>query len=275
MVTAIDLKSINHLKLFQMKRNEKVVPGFDEIIFENRNKEYGAYDLRKKYASTTVFSILGAVAISVIITLIIYATTERDASANTGGDLTKLIKVGPIIENPPQYKQPEPEKPVATPDKHLYGTPEVVPDTAAGGTTMLTNDILRKTVKDGAVIVDDTSGYSNDPIVPVEKEPEVFVEEMPAFPGGDGELLKFLSANIKYPQDAINNNVEGRVVVRFVVSADGTVKRLEIMKGVDPLLDREAMRVVSLLPKWKPGKQNGQPVPVWFFVPVTFQLRRN
>lgn len=252
-----------------------MVPGFDEIIFENRNKEYGAYDLRKRYASATIFSLLGAVALSVIITLIIYTTTERVVTGNTGGDWMRLIKVEPIIQDLNQLKQPEPEKPAFLPDKKYYGTPEVVDDTSGSITTFLPNDILADSVQNGKVTGDDTSRYSNDPIIPVEKDPEVFVEEMPAFPGGDAELLKFLSSSIKYPAEALDNSVEGKVVVRFVVSADGTVKRPEILKGVDPLLDKEAMRVVSLLPKWKPGKQNGQPVAVWFFVPVTFQIRRN
>jgi periplasmic protein TonB len=274
MVTAIDLLSINHLKLFQMKRNEKKVPGFDEIIFEYRNKEYGAYDLRKRYASATIYSIMGAVAICAII-LILYTTTEKKATGDSGGERTPIVRTGPIIEKPPQYKDPETEKPASLPKKLLNTAPEIVRDTAAEGTTMIPSDVLVGTVVNGAPTIPDTSGYSNEPIVPVEQKPVLFVEEMPAFPGGDAELLKFISGNIKYPEEAINNRVEGKVVVRFVVSVDGTVTSLEILKSVDPLLDKEAMRVVALLPKWKPGKQNGQAVPVWFFVPVTFQIKNN
>ena len=257
-----------------MKRNENKVPGFDEIIFENRNKEYGAYDLRKRYASATIFSILGAVAIGAL-TLILYSVTEKKVNGDTGSEQTIIVKVGPIFEKPKLYKDPEPEKPAALPKKLLNAPPEIVRDTSAEGTTMTPNDVLIGSIINGTPSNADTSGYSIEPIVPVELKPEIFVEEMPVFPGGDAGLLKFISSIIKYPEEALKNNVEGKVVVRFVVAADGSVTRLEILKGVDPLLDKEAMRVVSLLPKWKPGKQNGQPVPVWFFVPVTFQIRNN
>jgi protein TonB len=112
------------------------------------------------------------------------------------------------------------------------------------------------------------------PIGTPEPEPEIFVSEPPVFPGGDGALMKFINENIRYPEEAINNNVSGRVVLRFVVSTDGSVKRIEVIKGVDPLLDGEAIRVISLLPKWKPGKNNGNPASVWFSVPVNFTLKR-
>jgi protein TonB len=114
-----------------------------------------------------------------------------------------------------------------------------------------------------------------DPVVATEPEPVIWVEEMPEFPGGQTALMKFINENIIYPEDAINNGIEGKVVVRFVVSADGSVKRVELIKGVDPLLDKEALRVVSKQPVWKPGRQNGNPAAVWFTVPVKFELRKN
>ena len=118
---------------------------------------------------------------------------------------------------------------------------------------------------------------AGDPVIIVKEEPEpkIFVEEMPVFPGGDMALMKFIYDNIKYPAEAADNNVEGRVVLKFVVSADGSVTRIQVLKGVHPVLDREAERVVSMFPKWKPGRQNGEPVPVWFTVPVTFTLKKN
>ncbi len=112
---------------------------------------------------------------------------------------------------------------------------------------------------------------------PVEEEPEepqVFfiVEEMPEFPGGELALRKYLAENVKYPEMAKENDIQGTVYVRFVVDTDGSVKNVELMRGVDPLLDKEALRVVSSLPKFKPGKQRGKAVKVSHQVPIKFAL---
>ena len=101
----------------------------------------------------------------------------------------------------------------------------------------------------------------------------VVVEEMPTFPGGETELMKFIYANIQYPEIAKENNIQGRVILRFCVTYKGGVDQVTVLKGVDPALDNEAMRVIKMLPAWKPGKQGGKPVNVWYSVPVTFQLK--
>jgi TonB family protein len=106
-----------------------------------------------------------------------------------------------------------------------------------------------------------------------ETTPFVAVEEMPMFPGGDSELLKYIGANTNYPESAKTNNIQGRVIIRFCVKADGSVSLISVLKGVDPDLDEEAMRVVKTLPEFKPGKQKGKPVPVWYMVPITFTLK--
>ncbi|MDR0430205.1 MAG: energy transducer TonB [Tannerellaceae bacterium] len=99
------------------------------------------------------------------------------------------------------------------------------------------------------------------------------VEEMPQFPGGEGELLKYLGRSIKYPVIAQENGIQGRVVCGFIVNRDGTVVDVEVLRGVDPSLDKEAIRVINAMPKWTPGKQRGKPVRVKFTVPVTFRLQ--
>ncbi|MDR1258129.1 MAG: TonB family protein [Tannerellaceae bacterium] len=99
------------------------------------------------------------------------------------------------------------------------------------------------------------------------------VEENPAFPGGEGELLKYLSSSIKYPVIAQENGIQGRVTCSFVVNRDGSVVDAEVVRGVDPSLDKEALRVIGLMPKWSPGKQRGKPVRVRFMMPVTFRLQ--
>lgn len=103
--------------------------------------------------------------------------------------------------------------------------------------------------------------------------PFVVVEEMPMFPGGDSTLLAYISQNTMYPEIAKKNNIQGRVILRFCVTANGNVDRVSVLRGVDPELDAEAIRVVNTLPTFKPGKQGGKPVPVWYMVPVTFALK--
>jgi len=108
-----------------------------------------------------------------------------------------------------------------------------------------------------------------------EEEAQVFfiVEEMPEFPGGEAALRKFIANAIKYPQIAQENGIQGRVYVQFVVERDGSVSNATIARGVDPSLDREALRVVNSLPKWKPGMQRGKPVKVSYTVPINFVLQ--
>jgi len=99
------------------------------------------------------------------------------------------------------------------------------------------------------------------------------VEQQPSYPGGMGALNQWLASNIKYPAMAAENGIEGRVVVQFVVERDGSVSGVHVVRGVDPSLDKEATRVVSQMPKWIPGKQNGSAVRVKYTVPVTFRLQ--
>jgi len=106
-------------------------------------------------------------------------------------------------------------------------------------------------------------------------EEEVFfvVEEMPLFPGGELGLKKWIAQNVKYPAIARENDIQGKVFVRFVVTSGGKVDKVQIIRGVDPLLDAEAIRVVNSLPRWKPGMQRGKPVSVWYTVPINFKLQ--
>jgi protein TonB len=114
-----------------------------------------------------------------------------------------------------------------------------------------------------------------EPEPEVEEEPQVFfiVENMPEFPGGELALRKFIAENVRYPEMAKENDIQGTVYVRFVVDTDGSVKNVEVIRGVDPLLDKEAIRVIQSLPKWKPGKQRGKAVKVSHSVPIKFALQ--
>jgi protein TonB len=118
-----------------------------------------------------------------------------------------------------------------------------------------------------------TSEISNPKPEDSGEVPFVSVEEMPLFPGGDEALLKFIAQNTVYPQKAKENNVQGRVVVRFCVTDKGSVNRISVIQGVDTELDAEAIRVAGTLPAFKPGKQGGKDVPVWYMIPITFALK--
>lgn len=106
------------------------------------------------------------------------------------------------------------------------------------------------------------------------EKPFVIVEQMPQYPGGQEEMMKFISDNLKYPEAAVKEGIEGRVILRFVVRKDGNVSDVEVLRGLDPSCDKEAVRVIKSMPKWVPGRQNGQAVDVYFTLPVRFKLTR-
>jgi protein TonB len=261
---------VKRLNTITMKRLKDKVPGFDEIIFENRNKEYGAYDLRKRYKSVTSISILTALAFFITIVIVSFLTTE-EGTASTGPE-TIIIAVmdnyDPSLVQPPVETKPPPELTKAIQNV----IPDVVTDTTEVTSFIPITEDLIITITDGDV--NDVLEVIEEPVETADTKPEPFVvvEEPVEFPGGNTALLDFIAKNIIYPGEALNNNIQGRVILKFVVEPDGSVGRIEILKGVDPLIDQEAVRVVGTLPKFKPGKQNGLPVPVWFMVPVTFQI---
>ena len=118
------------------------------------------------------------------------------------------------------------------------------------------------------------------PVVKVEEEEEssqqifMVVEEMPEFPGGQAALMSFIAKSIKYPVVAQENGIQGRVTCSFVVNKDGSIVDAEVIRGIDPSLDKEALRVINTMHKWKPGKQRGKPVRVKFTVPINFRLNQ-
>ncbi len=109
--------------------------------------------------------------------------------------------------------------------------------------------------------------------VPAEPEPYTVVEEMPQFKGGDKALLDYVGKNVVYPSDAKAKGTQGRVIVRFCVTEKGAVNKISIVQGVSPDIDAESIRVIGTLPAFKPGKQNGVAVPVWYTVPISFTLK--
>lgn len=120
---------------------------------------------------------------------------------------------------------------------------------------------------------DEPAAVDNTPVEPAPSPVFTVVESMPEFPGGQAALMKYLSSNIRYPQDAREMGIEGKVYLSFVVDKEGYVKNVEIRRGVYTSMDMEAVRVVKAMPRWKPGTQDGKPVNVLFNLPINFKLQ--
>ena len=187
------------------------------------------------------------------------------------------IDTGEIIEAPmltfeeeiiPITMQEKPVAPVPVEAKQISETIEIVEDDAEIEETIIASD------EDMGEVVE-IQNIENVVVAEPEKEEEIFqvVENMPEFPGGMAELMKYLQKNIKYPTISQENGVQGRVIVQFVVNRDGSIVDPVVLRSVDPYLDKEALRVVKSMPKWKPGEQRGKPVRVKFTLPVQFRLQ--
>lgn len=258
-----------------MAKEKKKYPSLDDIVFENRNKEYGAYDIRRRYSRTMSLSILIGIIVVLTAAIVPYIRAkniaqvkQRDANeiiAEMANDLQQEEAAPPP---PPPPPPPEEQQTVVK-----YVAPVVV-DTVKPeeATQFMTADDVVETVVD-AEVVEVIEQVQEEIQEEAPQEVFVVVEEMPSFPGGDVELFKFIYDNIKYPELAKENNIQGKVILRFCVTYKGTVDQVSIVRGVDPSLDNEAIRVIKMLPLWKPGKQGGKPVNVWYSVPINFQLK--
>jgi protein TonB len=259
-----------------MAKEKTKAPAFNDIVFEERNKEYGAYQLRKKYNRTVVLALL--IGIIIIGTAIItpYINAKAVETRAKRAELQVEIKME-NLDQPTDYVAPPPPPPPPPADivqQQKYVPPVVVDSVKPEEVTQLmTADEAQIEIKNEDVV--EVVEQVKEEVQEEEAEPEPFVvvEEMPSFPGGDVELLKYIADHTVYPEVAKENNIQGRVIVRFCVTAKGGVSQVSILKGVDPELDAEAIRVVNTLPAFRPGKQGGKPVPVWYMVPITFTLK--
>jgi protein TonB len=258
-----------------MKSKKESIPGFDEIIFENRNKEYGAYDLRKRYLTTSGFSLLGVIAASIVVVIILSFTVDNSSKPRPYIEIFIPSMPDPNLVDLDKIKPPEPVLPKLNANVPANVEPIIVEKLDSTDIGMAANASL-DSVRNKPVDPIIEPVVNPDPVIPPDESlPRTIVEEMPTFPGGDNALLKFIASKIRYPEDAAANGIQGRVTVKFVVASDGSVMNVIVLGGIHPSLDEEAVRVVSLLPKWKPGKQNGKAVPVFFSVPVNFKLKFN
>ena len=265
-----------------------------DLVFEGRNKEYGAYVLRKETGKRNlksmllVFAVIIAIMAAVAAKVAIENAFPKKVAMETDVELSKLaqkkeakvekkapvkVEEQKVVEKvkssvkftPPVIKKDEdvkPEEEIKSQEdlnktNTAIGSFDVKGNDEAGGEVLKAKEVIAQ------------------PEPPKEEETKVFdvVEVMPSFPGGQGALFEWLSKNIKYPVVAEENGVQGRVIVTFVVERNGSITDVQVVKSVDPSLDKEAVRVVKAMPHWIPGKQNGSAVRVKFTVPVTFRLQ--
>jgi len=259
-----------------MERDLKRIPAFDEIVFEIRNKNYGAYLLRKNYNKNVLFSLFAGCVILSTAVIVPYLNPKALESRISRAERSVEIMLEKL-DQPDNIVVPPPEAPPPPADlvQQVKYVPPVVVDSVKPEDSMqlMTADEAQIEVKNEEVI--EIQAEVKVEVAEAEPEPAPFivVEEMPEPPGGYRGLLQFIAENTKYPAVPQENNIQGTVTVKFCVTSKGGVDQVSILRGVDPELDAEAIRVVKILPTFRPGKQGGIPVPVWYTVPIKFQIK--
>ena len=276
-----------------MAKLDLISAEWTNLVFEGRNQDYGAYQLRKDTSKRNIWSII-IVALAAVL-LYLGLTLHRMAEANRTVENTQAIQLTNLENKKKEAKVGKKEQIKVEPEKTVervkssvkFTAPVIKKDNLVKEEDEIKLDEIEKSNKAiGALTVegnDEVGGEvlqlreqiaAPEPPKPAEENKvHDFVEQMPSFPGGMGALMSWLSQNIKYPVIAAENGVEGRVIVQFVVEKDGSITDVKIAKSVDPSLDKEATRVVSSMPHWIAGRQNGNPVRVKYTVPVTFKLQ--
>lgn len=271
-----------------------------DVVFAARNKDFGAYQLRldskPRHLKAFIITLISVVAIMIIalsylkVSQIIAEKQIKDQAAqelvavdlSAEEDTEEPEEVEAKLEMPEEQALPEEilntvkvTELLIAPDEEVKAEDEIKSQDELKETqTAFGQTDFDKGTDDRNVVREHKAEIIVEKKVEVEPE-KVFtaVEQMPQFPGGDAELMKFLSKNIKYPTMAMENNIQGRVIVQFVVTKTGAIGEVKVVRSVDRDLDREAVRVCKSLPKFTPGKMNGQAVNVWYTLPVSFKLQ--
>jgi protein TonB len=269
----------------EQKKQEKLLyANLDDLIFENRNKEYGAYFLRQIYHKHIIKAVITA-----FIFFILFVSSPLIYNYIIGkvGDINKVkvVEYTTLAEPPPIDKNTPPPPPVEPPPplkSTVKFTPPVIkPDEEVTEEPPPAVEELKevdpgtKTVEGDANGIDPGLLDGNGKEAIDEGPPPIFtiVDNMPVFPGGEQEMMNFLKKNMKYPSLARENEIQGKVYVTFLIDAEGKVKDAKIVRGLGGGLDEEALRVVRSMPTWKPGSQNGRQVRVQFTIPINFNLK--
>ncbi len=256
-----------------------------DIVFEGRNKEYGAYVMRQSSTQRHIYALLIATAVVILLislpALVKAVIPSADLIKMDDPTLISTVEVMDDLPKPEipveQPKAPLPAQTVKFTDPVITDAKSIKEDEKLQAQENL-NDmpgVISVASHEGSLernaVVTEQAG--NNAITETVERPFIGAEQMPQFPGGEKELMSFISKNLKYPAVPAENGIQGRVVIRFVVSKTGDVTDVQILKGLDPSCDKEAVRVVKAMPKWIPGRQNGRTVPVYYTLPVTYRLQ--
>jgi protein TonB len=265
-----------------------------DVVFDGKNKNYGAYKLRQSSSKRHIVAFLVVLVFAIFVSALPgLITVVKNLTQNNSGPMEDTFELSNI---PVEAEIPEENKikqETAPPPPPLKTTVKFVPPKIAKDEDvredqeMKSQDEIQETkIQISVADVKGTNDKTGVDIAelrehkviveekPVQEKPFVTVEQMPTFPGGEAEMQKFIGQNLKYPVVAQESGIQGRVTVRFVVSKTGAIEDVNVIRGIDPSCDKEAVRVVKSMPKWIPGKQNGLNVPVYFTLPIVFRLKQ-
>ena len=245
------------------------------IVFENRNKNYGAYPLRVSYhgrlTRAFIFSTVGffIVAFSPLVSEWMKGKMKQEIKP-AKEIVVNLTEPPPVDETPP----PPPPPPLQQLRETVKFTPPKVVDKPIDEEPPPQEKLSETTVSTVTQEGEKQIDLPPEPIVdPDEGKIFTIVDEMPLFPGGEEKLYEFMRNNIIYPAVAREYGVHGKVAISFLIDKAGKIKDIKIAKGIGSGCDEEALRVISMMPDWIPGKQNGRPVSVLYYLPVFFNLK--
>ena len=267
-----------------------------DIVFDGKNKEYGAYQLRATSVKRHTKALLSVVIVlALILTAIILVMTGVFKSADE--DINAKNEQEEVIMAPEDI--PEEEEQMEIPEQkpeEVQAEEEVAATQAVTEVKIVETVDKDREVKDQEQVLENTAQLGADDhkgvedvnrdrvvkevveVKPVEKPKEegplsvAMVEQKPSFPGGESAMYKWLQDNIIYPAAASEEGVQGKVTVQFIVEKDGSITHVQVVRGKHPALDAEAARVIRKMPRWTPGRNNGQPVRVTYHLPVQFKL---
>ncbi len=276
----VDKSCCSHLKQNTKMTKQKVYAApMDEIVFERRNKTYGAYILRKLYNKHMTRAVIFAVII--LLAGLAYPLASSYYAQKRLGYIEKAASAEFLDMDKPKEDAPPPPPPPPPPPAELqqkvkFVAPVVTTEEVVEDADIFNQDDLGKTTNEAVSVTEEVAEVvTKEEVIEVEETKPVFtiVEEMPSFPGGEAERNKFLATNIVYPQQATENGIQGTVYVSFVVDSKGNVTDVKVLRGIGGGCDEEALRVVKMMPQWHPGKQNGKQVRVLFNMPIYFKLQ--
>ena len=259
-----------------------------EMVFEGKNKSYGAYTMRqgsnKRHITSLIITVIfiGLVASLPAIIKFVQKLAPKHEVMNERTVLSEVAKLEDQVKEQNIKRATEAPPPPPLKSTIKFTAPVITDEPIEEGEELKSQDELSATKI--TVSVADVKGTNEetgtdiadlqDHQVVIEEKPVYGVEQMPQFPGGEEELLRFIQDNLRYPPSAAEIGIDGRVTIRFVVDRSGNVTDVTVMRGLDPACDKEAVRVVKLMPKWIPGRQNGRTVPVYYTLPIVYKLQR-